>query len=121
MNIINRIFGFSTRNVCLVEILTFYESKMIDFQSSKIYYKPNMRFRVVREKYDANGTYYKDLVSHKKYKDLFNPDNYVGDIVATKTLDLSKKRRLRYKDAKILNDSINQSNYHELDNVYIKK
>ena len=121
MSIINRLFGFSTKDVCLVEILTFYERKMIDFHTSKIYYKPNMQFRVVREKTDANGTYYKDLVSRRKYKDVFNSNNYVGDIVATKKLDLDKKRRLKYKDARIFNDSINKDNYHDLDNIVMLK
>ena len=105
MKLINRLFGFSTKDVYLVELLTFYEKKNVDFKNTKVYYRSTKSFRVAREHYRPNGTYYRDLVSHKKSKDLFDSNNYLGDIVATKTLDLDRKRRIRYSDVKAFNDT----------------
>ena len=121
MSLVNRLFGFSTKDVYLVEMLIFHEKKIVDPGTAKFYFRPAKAFRVVREKQSGNGTYYKDLIGHKKYRDLQDFDNNFGDIVVTKTMPLDKKRRLRYKDAKVFNDSINEQNYHELDNVLVLK
>ena len=120
MGLINRIIGFSTRDVYLVEILTFYERKIIDFNSVKVYFRPKKTFRIVKEKYGSKGTYYKDLIGRGIYKDLYNSNNYAGDTVAVQTLKLDKSKRIKYKEAKILN-SIDESNYDELDNIVILK
>lgn len=113
MVLINKVFGFSTKDLYLVELLRYEYNKSNDLST---WYRSNPRKCIIARKKDDDFIEFIDVFTKSSYH-IYKPDDYElnsGEIVAKPISPIvSSKSRIKYKDAeKIL---------HTKNTTYIKR